>query len=60
MNITFQFLPLKLDHQVLTVSIHSDLRLGGRALKQLIELLLLMQHALLAIEQRLESGIQRQ
>ncbi|KGG85523.1 hypothetical protein P609_14790 [Comamonas thiooxydans] len=59
MNITFLLLPLKLDHQVLTASIHSDFRLGGRALKQLIELFLLMQHALLAIEPRLESGLDR-
>lgn len=59
MDITFQLLPLKLDHQVLTVSIRSDFRLGDRALKQLIELWLLMQHALLAIEQRLESRLDR-
>lgn len=43
LDITFQLLPLKLDNQVLTVSIHSDLLLCDRVLKQLIELLLLMQ-----------------
>ncbi|OAD85941.1 hypothetical protein ATN89_02035 [Comamonas thiooxydans] len=59
MDITFQLLPLTLDHQVRTVGIHSGLRLCGGALKQHIELLLLMQDAFLAVEQRLESCLDR-
>lgn len=55
--IALQFLPLKLNSCVLPVRACSDLRLCGRALKQLIELLLLMLDSLLTVKQRLKASL---
>lgn len=55
--IALQFLPLKLNSCVLPVRVCSNLRLCGRALKQLIELLLLVLDSLLTVKQRLEASL---